>query len=223
MFTNGSCSLQLFPRDLVRGASVCVEVERGWRRERSGGRRRGQRVINSAFAALMSPNIFPRSTKSLCVCETRFRPNTDSISSTCLCYLLTLLLLLFLSLLNRLNSSSCLTPPPSCWRRGFSFSATAVTHVDAVAQAVQLLEADWPTTVRWAGLRAGWAGWEDLLTTGNPSHRREGANLSPRHFFLVHFHRLKHQADTRCPVGGAVEAKGLTAAMRRLDPPGQSG
>lgn len=78
-----------------------------------------------------------------------------------------------------------------------------VTHLDAMAQAVQLLVADWPAAVRWAGLQTGRRWREDLVATWNAPHRREGADFSPRHFLFVHLHRLKHQSYTQSPVGGA--------------------
>lgn len=54
-----------------------------------------------------------------------------------------------------------------------------VTHLDAMAQAIQLLVVDWSATVRWAGLRTGRRRREDLVATWNTPHRREGANFSP--------------------------------------------
>lgn len=97
------------------------------------------------------------------------------------------------------------------WRRCLSRTGRCVlnmnkcvTHLDAVPHAVQLLVVDWSAAVRWAGLRTGRRRREDLVATWNATHRREGADFSPRHFLFVHLHHLKHQSHTQSPVGGVV-------------------
>lgn len=67
-----------------------------------------------------------------------------------------------------------------------------VRDLHAVAQSVQLLVVDWPTAVRWAGLRPcrRWSRRQDLVAARNSFHCREGADFSPRNFLFVHLHRL---------------------------------
>lgn len=67
--------------------------------------------------------------------------------------------------------------------------------LDPVPHAVQLLVVDWSAAVRWAGLRTGRRRREDLVATWNATHRREGADFSPRHFLFVHLHRLANEVD----------------------------